>query len=467
VANAGRHPQIDDLDKKRNERRRKEADARAQWVRYEAEARSHLADLGVELPSTASPSQIENGILRLQERLTSSRTARTSRTGLLLRINELKEEVAQASRETADAESVRARLGQSHETDPADELDVLARRAQEAQGYIDAEQESLGYLHTAVDQGSDIADVIERLGSDDEVAVDSRLAGAKLSDAQVDEDAASALERLTTERISLKDMEASGGAAEAQAALASHQARVAHLTEQWATLALQQHLLDRTLDTYGSQDSCSLLRRAGEILDRLTVGRWVALSADDDQGKKTLRVLRSDGETLEPSGLSEGTADQVFLALRLAAVAEQHADRLARGEPALPFVLDDALIAFDDSRTNEALQLLHELAKDLQVVVFTHHEHVASAAASLNGAVVSRMEPPEAVSGALNAEELRDRVQRPSRTSSASLSIATRRPTTEVDPATVRVWARAQGLPVAERGRVAQDVVVKYLSANQ
>ncbi|MHB8275283.1 MAG: AAA family ATPase, partial [Dermatophilaceae bacterium] len=398
--------QIDDLDTKRSERRRKEVEARTQWAGYEAEARSHLAALGVEIPPTANPPQIENGILRLQERLTSSRTARTSRTGLLLRIDELKEGVAKAGREVSEAESVRIRIGQSHATDSAGELDVLAHRAQEAQGFIDAELESLGHLRTAVDAGSDIEDVIERLGSDDEVAVDGRLTAAKLNDKHVDTDAASALELLTTERNSLKNMEASGGAAEAQAALASHQARVAHLTEQWATLALEQHLLDRTLDTYGSQDSRPLLRRAGEILDRLTVGRWVALSAYEDQGTKTLRVLRLDGETLEPSGLSEGTADQVFLALRLAAVAEQHADRLERGEPALPFVLDDALIAFDDSRTSEALQLLHELAKDLQVVVFTHHEHVASAAASLVGAVVSRMEPPEAVSGALDAEEL-------------------------------------------------------------
>jgi len=70
--------QIDDLDTKRNERRRKEAEARTQWAGYEAEARSHLAGLGVEIPSTASPSQIENGVLRLQKRLIASRTASTS-----------------------------------------------------------------------------------------------------------------------------------------------------------------------------------------------------------------------------------------------------------------------------------------------------------------------------------------------------------------------------------------------------
>ena len=110
---------------------------------------------------------------------------------------------------------------------------------------------------------------------------------------------------------------------------------------------------------------------------------------------------------------------------------------------------------------------LHELAEDLQVVVFTHHEHVAAAASSLGGAVVSRMEPPEAVSGALDVEELRDRVQRPWQAQGASMPAATRRPTTDVDLTAVRTWARGQGLPVAERGRVAADVVDKYLRATQ
>ena len=77
------------------------------------------------------------------------------------------------------------------------------------------------------------------------------------------------------------------------------------------------------------------------------------------------------------------------------------------------------------------------------------------------------MEPPEAVSGELDAEELRDRVQRPTQTPGASLPAAARRPTTDVDLTAVRTWARDQGFAVAERGRVAQDVVDKYRRATQ
>ena len=459
--------QIDDLNKTREERSRKEAEARTRWATYVAQVRERLADLDMALESEASAAQIESGILGLQERLVSSRQNRTSRDSLLLRIGELKTAVDQAARENADAKLVRTRLGQNHATDAFGGLDVLAQRAREADGFVVAESQSLGHLSSAVDAGSDVENVIERLGSDDEVAVDARLAKAMQNDDQVDDDAAGALERLTTARNSLKDMEGSEGAADAQAAVASHQARVAHLTEQWAILALQQNLLDRTLETYGNQDSNPLLRRAGEILDRLTAGRWVALSVRDNQGSRSLRVLRRDAEEVEPWQLSEGTADQVFLALRLAAVAEQHEDRLARGEPALHFILDDALIAFDDSRTSEALKILHELAEDLQVVVFTHHAHVAAVADNLAGAVVSRMGPPDAVSGPQDAEELRDLVERRSQLPDAPPFAAPRWSATEVDLSTVRAWAREQGISVAERGRVAKDVVDKYLKAQQ
>ena len=63
---------------------------------------------------------------------------------------------------------------------------------------------------------------------------------------------------------------------------------------------------------------------------------------------------------------SDGTVDQLYLALRLA-VAEALT-------PGAPVVLDDALIRFDDERLRAAMELLKTLAKDRQVIVFTCRE---------------------------------------------------------------------------------------------
>ena len=60
---------------------------------------------------------------------------------------------------------------------------------------------------------------------------------------------------------------------------------------------------------------------------------------------------------------SDGTVDQVYLALRLA-VAEELT-------PDAPLILDDALVRFDDKRLAAALEILSETAENKQVILFT------------------------------------------------------------------------------------------------
>ena len=80
--------------------------------------------------------------------------------------------------------------------------------------------------------------------------------------------------------------------------------------------------------------------------------------------------------------LSEGTRDQLYLALRLA-VIESYA---ARSE-APPFVGDDIFASFDDARTGAGLEALAAIGDKVQPILFTHHRHVVDAAkARLGGA---------------------------------------------------------------------------------
>jgi uncharacterized protein YhaN len=69
--------------------------------------------------------------------------------------------------------------------------------------------------------------------------------------------------------------------------------------------------------------------------------------------------------------MSEGTRDQLYLALRLAAL-DRH---LEEHEP-MPLILDDLLSTFDNERAKAILPQLAELAKRSQVLLFTHHEHL-------------------------------------------------------------------------------------------
>ena len=97
---------------------------------------------------------------------------------------------------------------------------------------------------------------------------------------------------------------------------------------------------------------------------------------DHDDNTPKLAGVRSDGATVVPvDGMSEGTVDQLFLALRVAAVE----DALAQGAK-LPFLADDLFINFDDERAAAGFKVLAELARKTQVLFFTHHAHLAEVA---------------------------------------------------------------------------------------
>ena len=71
------------------------------------------------------------------------------------------------------------------------------------------------------------------------------------------------------------------------------------------------------------------------------------------------------------AGLSEGTRDQLFLALRIAALELQ-----IESKGALPFVADDLFINFDNDRSKAGLRALRDLSAKTQVLFLTHHDHL-------------------------------------------------------------------------------------------
>src|SRR5262249_35123118 len=85
-----------------------------------------------------------------------------------------------------------------------------------------------------------------------------------------------------------------------------------------------------------------------------------------------LQAVRPGGtESVGIAGLSLGSADQLYLALRLAGIETA----LQAREP-IPLIADDILIQFDNDRAGAALQVLAELSRRTQVILFPHHEHV-------------------------------------------------------------------------------------------
>lgn len=179
-------------------------------------------------------------------------------------------------------------------------------------------------------------------------------------------------------------LEAKSGGNAAAIALEDRQAILAEMgqhLERYVQLRLALIALKEGAERYRKKHQGPVLKRASELFARLTCGSFQRLQNDgDEDGRPHLvGVRRHEGieETVDVKGMSDGTADQLYLALRIASLEDwlEH-------HPPVPFILDDILINFDDQRAVAALQVLAELSQRTQVIFFTHHQHLVELAES-------------------------------------------------------------------------------------
>ena len=97
--------------------------------------------------------------------------------------------------------------------------------------------------------------------------------------------------------------------------------------------------------------------------------------------------IRPSGEQVDVAGMSEGSRDQLYLALRLAALELQVEQGLN-----MPLIADDLFINFDDRRTAAGLKVLGDLSRSMQVVFLTHHDHLVPLAKEVLGSDLNVVE---------------------------------------------------------------------------
>jgi len=186
-------------------------------------------------------------------------------------------------------------------------------------------------------------------------------------------------QRIGQERRSLDLM--NGGDAAALHAEESQRV-LAELRDQgqrYVRLRVAATLLRGEIKRYRERNQEPLLQRASELFRKMTLDSFSELASDfNDKDEPVLVGVRPSGEQVRVEGMSDGTCDQLYLALRLASL-----ERYLESNEAMPFIVDDILIRFDDGRAKAALEALAELSKRTQVIFFTHHQRLVSLAEGL------------------------------------------------------------------------------------
>jgi uncharacterized protein YhaN len=153
--------------------------------------------------------------------------------------------------------------------------------------------------------------------------------------------------------------------------------------EQYVRLRTATFVLRKAIDRYRDRNQGPVLERAARVFAGLTCDSFASLRVENDEGSATLVGVRPDGRTVSLDGMSDGTLDQLYLALRIASLEHY----FTAHEPA-PFIVDDILLNFDDQRAAAALKALNELSAKTQVILFTHHRRVVELAAEHTDAMV-------------------------------------------------------------------------------
>lgn len=229
-------------------------------------------------------------------------------------------------------------------------------------------------------EGISLIDLEEQAKCIDPNALPDRIDGlTKEAEDSIDPEIRQLSEIVGREKAELARMDGSGKVAELADASQQALVKVQRLTERYIRLKLATKLLREEIERYRVENQDPILKIASRYFRQLTLGSLTELRTDmDDQGQPVLIGVRPDGAWLKVNGMSSGTRDQLYLALRLATLEW----RIQSSEP-IPFIIDDILINFDDQRSKATLKVLCDLAEKNQVILFTHHSHVIEAAQAL------------------------------------------------------------------------------------
>jgi uncharacterized protein YhaN len=134
----------------------------------------------------------------------------------------------------------------------------------------------------------------------------------------------------------------------------------------WQRLALARALIDETVTLFEKNNQGPVVDRASALFKKITADHYSRLLAHEG----ALDVEDDKGERIDVGALSTGAAQQVYLCLRLGLAEEEASKRTS-----LPLIMDEVLVNFDQERAAGVAEVIRDVAKRHQVLMFTCHPH--------------------------------------------------------------------------------------------
>jgi len=331
---------------------------------WSARARAALVAAGME--AGAPDDELIERLVTLRRRCRDDRSARAAAEGFDRSNAAFDARLETATSSLARCCSDRDRL--FHEVGAHDEASFRARLAAfQARVALRARRRELDLQLTArVGRGPGATTVRGELASGDveRWRREAASATAALEEVQRRRDQAVGAHR-DAQRARL-EIESSADIARLETEAECLQAELEAAVQEWRTATLARALIDDTLREFERTRQPAVLAEASRTFAFVTQGRYERIVQDENA--RDIAVLDRRSGRRPVDALSRGTAEQLYLCIRLALASEF----AARSEP-LPFVMDDVLVNFDPERARAVAEVVADFARSHQVLAFTCH----------------------------------------------------------------------------------------------
>lgn len=322
----------------------------------------------VELPPS-------DALTRLTERLAAATQAAQEQTSLKNRLAKCRLQIDARETDVRVLSEQVEDLMKSANVSSAEEFMELARQAVHRAELNSETERLLRELKRLA--GTEEYDAFEeKLRQTSPESLQLQLEDADRKYAEVDAQRDEALRNDTEAEQQVRSMDGESQAAALQMELENSYAKLGSAVDQLAPVLIAQALLRRAVERFEKEHQPAMLGEVERLFSKMTNGRYTGIRRRlDEQG--TMQVEQHNGKLKTPDQLSTGTREQLYLAIRLAYVQQYCQD----SEP-LPLIMDDILVNFDQQRAESTLDVLIELAGEVQVLFLTCHEHIAALVAS-------------------------------------------------------------------------------------
>jgi uncharacterized protein YhaN len=147
------------------------------------------------------------------------------------------------------------------------------------------------------------------------------------------------------------------------------EAEAAAAADGYLISAVGVRLLDSARERFDRVRQPEVVRVAGQVFSAMTLGRYTDVRIPLDA---EISVVTADGDLKPATELSQGTAEQLYLALRVGLISS-----LGQLGQNLPVLMDDVAVNYDPERLVAASAAIAELSRVRQTILFTCHAATA------------------------------------------------------------------------------------------